>query len=155
MTKLIIFSAVSYLAQVSLIFTEIDATLFPTSRKLIFGIDFWSRDHIRMGWFIHLVAKFGANICMQSDDTDTVRRSIWRPTTCWILIISEFAALHYYSRLVLELPTEFRSAISYTIVPDVRLITLREFASGFDFWTRGHLRMATIHLLAKHGANNK
>ena len=67
------------------------------------------------------------------------------------LIISEFAAFRYYSRLVLELPTEFGS----TIVPDVRLITLREFASGFDFWTRGHLRMATIHLLAKHGANNK
>jgi len=49
MTKLIIFSAVSYLAQVSLIFTEIDATLFPTLRKLTFGFDFWSRDHIRMG----------------------------------------------------------------------------------------------------------
>ena len=94
------------------------------------------------------MAKFGANICMQSDDTDTDT-----DTTCWILIISELAAFRYYSRLVLELPTEFGS--TRPIVPDVRLITLREFASGFDFWTRGHLRMATIHLLAKHGANNK
>jgi len=29
----------------------------------------------------------------------------------------------------------------------------RELTSGFDFWSRGHLRMAVMHLPTKLGAN--
>jgi len=30
----------------------------------------------------------------------------------------------------------------------------RELTSGFDFWSRGHLRMAVMHLSIKFGADN-
>ena len=32
-------------------------------------------------------------------------------------------------------------------------MTSRELTSGFDFWSRGHLRMAVTHLPVKFGAN--
>jgi len=32
-------------------------------------------------------------------------------------------------------------------------MTSRELTSGFDFWSRGHLRMAVMHLPIKFGAN--
>ena len=35
---------------------------------------------------------------------------------------------------------------------DARLMTSREFTSGFDFWSSGHLRMALMHLTIKFGA---
>jgi len=32
-------------------------------------------------------------------------------------------------------------------------MTSRELTSGFDFWSRGHLRMAVMHLPVKFGAD--
>ena len=32
-------------------------------------------------------------------------------------------------------------------------MTSRELTSGFDFWSRGHLRMAVMHLLVKFVAD--
>ena len=32
-------------------------------------------------------------------------------------------------------------------------MTSRELTSGFDFWSRGHLRMAVMHLPVQFGAN--
>ena len=32
-------------------------------------------------------------------------------------------------------------------------MTSRELTSGFDFWSRGHLRIAVIHLSIKFGAD--
>ena len=32
-------------------------------------------------------------------------------------------------------------------------MTSCELTSGFNFWSRGHLRMAVIHLLIKHGTD--
>jgi len=32
-------------------------------------------------------------------------------------------------------------------------MTLRELTSDFDFWSRGHLRMAVMHLPVKFGAD--
>ena len=32
-------------------------------------------------------------------------------------------------------------------------MTSRELTSGFDFWSRGHLHMAVIHLPVKFGAD--
>jgi len=29
----------------------------------------------------------------------------------------------------------------------------RELTSGFDFWSRGHLRVAVMHLYIKYGAD--
>ena len=36
---------------------------------------------------------------------------------------------------------------------DVHLMTSRELTSGFDFWSRDHLRMAVVHLPVKFGAD--
>jgi len=38
------------------------------------------------------------------------------------------------------------------IVTDLQLMTSRELTSGFDFWPRGHLRMAVMHLTIKFDA---
>jgi len=32
-------------------------------------------------------------------------------------------------------------------------MTSRELTSGFDFWSRGHFRMAVVHLPIKYGAD--
>ena len=32
-------------------------------------------------------------------------------------------------------------------------MTSRELTSGFDFWSRGHLRMAVMHLHIKYGTD--
>jgi len=32
-------------------------------------------------------------------------------------------------------------------------MTSRELTSGFDFWSRGHLRMAVVHLPIKFGVD--
>jgi len=40
-----------------------------------------------------------------------------------------------------------------TYASDVHLMTSRELTSGFDFWSRGHLRMAVMHLHIKYGTD--
>jgi len=40
-----------------------------------------------------------------------------------------------------------------TYVTDLHLMTSRELTSDFDFWSRGHLRMAVMHLPIKFGAD--
>jgi len=53
--------------------------------------------------------------------------------------------------------TEFVSNICYshwdrrTYASDIHLITSRELTSGFDFWLRGHLCVAVVHLTMKSG----
>jgi len=36
---------------------------------------------------------------------------------------------------------------------DIHLMTSRELTSGFDFWSRGHICMAVMHLPMKFGAD--
>ena len=54
--------------------------------------------------------------------------------------------------------TKFGSNICYshwdrrTYASEINLMTLHELTSGFDFWSRGHLRMAAMHLPIKFGA---
>ena len=55
--------------------------------------------------------------------------------------------------------TKFGSYICYshrdrrTSASDFHLMTSRELTFGFDFWTRGHLRMAMMHFHIKFGAD--
>jgi len=61
--------------------------------------------------------------------------------------------------VVFVLYTKFSSNICYshwdrrTYASDFHLMTSRELTSGFDFWSRGHLRMAVAHLYIKFGAD--
>jgi len=54
--------------------------------------------------------------------------------------------------------TKFGSNICYshrdrrTYASDIHLTTSRELTSGFDFWSRGHLRMPVMLLPIKFGA---
>ena len=59
--------------------------------------------------------------------------------------------------MVFVLCTKFGSNICYshyrrTYASDLHLMTSRELTSGFDVWSRGHLRMAVMHLPMKFGA---
>ena len=62
-------------------------------------------------------------------------------------------------RAVFLFSTKFGSNICYshrdrhTYASDLNLMTSRELTSGFDFWSRGHLRMAMMHLHIKFGAD--
>ena len=55
--------------------------------------------------------------------------------------------------------TKFGSNICYshwdrrTHAEDLNLMTSRKLTSGFDFWSRGHLCMAVMHLHIKFGAD--
>ena len=57
--------------------------------------------------------------------------------------------------MVLELHIKFCSniCVQHTYVLDVHLMTSRELTSGFDFWSRGHVRMAVVHLRIKFGVD--
>jgi len=54
--------------------------------------------------------------------------------------------------------TKFVSNICYshrdrrTYASDLQLITSREYTSGVDFWSCGHLRVALLHLTIEFGA---
>ena len=60
--------------------------------------------------------------------------------------------------MVFVLCAKFGSNICYsdqdqrTYASDIHLMTSRELTSGFDFWSRGHLRMAVMHRPIKVGA---
>jgi len=61
--------------------------------------------------------------------------------------------------VVFVLCSKFSTNICYsrrdrrTYASDIHLMTSRELTSGFDFWSRGHLRMAVMHLPIKFGAD--
>ena len=45
------------------------------------------------------------------------------------------------------------SVIGRSYPSEIHLMTSRDLTSGFDFWSRGHLRMAIMHLCIKFGAD--
>jgi len=55
--------------------------------------------------------------------------------------------------------TKFGSNICYshrdrrTYASGIHFMTSREVTSGFDFWSRGHLRLAMMHLPTKFDAD--
>ena len=61
--------------------------------------------------------------------------------------------------MVFVLCTKFGSNICYshrdrrTYASDIHLMTSREITSGFDFWSRGHLHMASMHIPIKYKAD--
>jgi len=58
--------------------------------------------------------------------------------------------LFYYSAI---LATTSINACLLTYASDFHFITSRELTSGFDFWSRGHLRMAVMNLPIQFGAD--
>jgi len=129
-----------------------------TSRELTSGFDFWSRGHLRMA-VMHLSIKFGADIFIQAGVIDifpkfkTAAAAILDFQVMWIW------PFQHVDSMVFVLWTKFGSNICCnhwdrcTCASDVHLMTSRDLTSGFDFWSRGHLRAAMVHLPIKCGAN--
>ena len=75
----------------------------------------------------------------------------WRPPPSWIFSLCEFghsgvlAVGHLCS-----VPNLVQISVIVTEIDahasDLHLMTSRELTSSFDFWSRGHLRVAVLHL---------
>jgi len=83
----------------------------------------------------------------------------WRPPPSWTFKSCTFGTFRHVNSVVLGLYIKFGSNIcdshwgQHTYALDVHLMTSRELTSGFDFWSRGYLRMAVVHLPIKFGAD--
>ena len=90
---------------------------------------------------------FCANSSIQFGVIDIFRNPIWRPPPPWIFKSCKFGTFRHVSSVVLELYIKFGSNIydshwdRCTYTSHFHLMTSRELTSGFDFWSRGHLRM--------------
>ena len=129
-----------------------------TSRELTSGFDLWSRGHLRMA-VMHLHIKFGADIFIHSGVIDNFPKFKMAAAA-----ISDFQIMWIWlfgcvDSVKFEICTKVGSNICYsnwdrrTYASDVHLMTSCELTSGFDFWSRGHLRMAMMHLPVKFGAD--
>ena len=130
-----------------------------TSRELTSGFDFWSRSHLRMAvhgasshkiWCIYLYPV--RSYWHFSKIQDGVRRHLGFFRLCEfgysdVLTVWYLCSVPNWVKIYAWLlrSTQFAS--------DVHLMTSRELTSGFDFWSRSHLRMAVMHLLVKFGAD--
>ena len=82
----------------------------------------------------------------------------WRQTPSWIFRLCEFG---YSDVLTVWYLCWVPNLVQiYVIITEIdaltiltHLMTSRELTSGFDFWSRGHLRMAVLHLHIKFGAD--
>ena len=84
----------------------------------------------------------------------------WRPPPSWIFSLCKFGHfcvfVVWYLCSVPNLVQIFFIIIHWdrrTYASDVHLMTSRELTSGFDIWSRDHLRMASTHIPVKYGAD--
>jgi len=122
-----------------------------TSRELTSGFEFWSGGHLRMA-AVHLPIKFGVDICIQSRVDDIFSKFKMAAAAILDFQFMWIWPFRRVDRAVFVFCTKFGSIICYshwdrhTYASDVYLMTSRELPSGFNFWSRGHLRMAMVHL---------
>jgi len=129
-----------------------------TSRELTSGFDFWSAGHLRMA-VMHLPIKFGVDICIQSRVIDISLKfkmaaaAIFDFQFIWIWPFRRVDSVWFV------FCAKFGSNICYcywdrrTYASDLHLMTSRELTFGFDFWSRGYLCMAVVHLPMKFVAD--
>jgi len=129
-----------------------------TSRELTSGFDFWSRGHLRMA-VMHLPINVGADIFISSGVIGIFLKFKMAAAAILDFQVSWISPFWHVDSVVFVLCTKFGSNIGYshwdrrTYPSDLRLMTSRELTFGFDFWSRGHLRMAVMHLPIKFGAD--
>ena len=127
-----------------------------TLRELTSGFDFWSRGHLRV-----VVMHFP--ILMQDTFIQSKVINIFPKFKMAAAAILDFQFMWIWpfrrvDSVVFVFCTKFGSNICYshwdrhTYASDLHLMTSRELTSGFDYWSRGHLRMAVMHLPVKFGA---
>jgi len=122
-----------------------------TSRKLTSGFDFWSAGHPRMA-VVHLTIKFGVDICIQSRVVDISLKFKLAAAAIFDFQLIWIWAFRRVDRVAFVFCAIFGSNICYshwdrrTYASELHMMTSRELISGFDFWSRGHLRVAVVHL---------
>ena len=125
------------------------------SQELTSGFDFWSRGHLRMA-VMHLHIKFGADIFIQSGVVDNFPKLKMAAAAILDFQVMRIWPFRRVDSMAFVFCTKLGKNIHNgrrTYASDVHLITSRELTSGFDFWSRGHLRMAVMHLPVKFGAD--
>jgi len=122
------------------------------SRKLTSGFDFWSAGHLRMA-VVHLPMNIGVDICIQFRVIDISLKFKMAAPPSWIFSLYKFLHTSKHINVVgFMLCAKFGSNNCYShwdrrkYASDIHLMTSREFTSGFNFWSRGHLRVAVVHL---------
>ena len=121
-----------------------------TSRDLTSGFDFWSQSSPhRCDASSHII---WCKISLSSPKLLTFfRNSRWRRRHLGFSVYVNLA-IRRVGSVVFVFSAEFGSNICYshwdrhTYASDLHLMTSRELTSGFDFWSRGHLRVAVVHL---------
>jgi len=130
-----------------------------TSRELTSGFDVWSRGHLRIA-VMHLPIYFDARYIYPVRIVIDIFPKFKMAATA--ILDFQFMWIWPFRRVdsvVFVLCTKFCSNIYYSYwdrrkyAADLRLMTSRELTFGFDFWSRGHLCMAVMHLHMKFGAN--
>jgi len=108
---------------------------------------------------MHLPTKFCANSSIQFKVIDIFRNPRRRLPPYWIFKSCTFGTFRHVNIVVLELYIKFGSNICdshwdhHTYALDVHLMTSLKLTSDFDFWSRGHLCMAVVHLPIKFGVD--
>ena len=114
-------------------------------------------------WPMHYPAKFDADI-LSSPELPIFLISHYLKTKIAAAAILYFQVMWIWpfrcvDSVVFELCTKFGSNVCHshwdrrTYDSDFQLMTSRELTSGFDFWSRGHLRVAMVHLHMTFGAD--
>jgi len=131
-----------------------------TSGELTSGFDFWSRGHLRSAWpWCIFPYNLMQDIFIQSKVIDIFSKFNMAAAAildCQFMWIWPFRRV---DSVVFVFCTKFGSNICYshwdrrTYASDFHLMTSLELTSGFDFWSRGHLCMAVMHLPMKFGTD--
>ena len=116
-----------------------------TSRELTSGF------HVVIS-VMHLPIKFGAYIFIQSRVIDIFPKSKMTAAAILDFQVMLIWPFRHFDSVVCVLCTKFGSNICTshrdrrTYLSDLHLTTSRELTSGFNFWSRGHLRIAVMQL---------
>jgi len=110
--------------------------------------------HLRMA-AMHLPINFCAHSSIQFGVIDIFRNPRWRPPPSWIFSLCEFGHSGVLiGQYLCSVPNLVQISVIVTEIDilhryasDLNLMTSRELTSGFDFWSRGHIRVAVVHLL--------
>ena len=145
--------ATYYVPDVRLIYTSLFIIIM-TSRKKV-PVSILAMFHLRMA-VMHLPTNFCANSSIQFGVIDIFRNTRRRPPPSWIFNLCEFghsgvligqylcSVPNLVQLQIYVIVTEID--IRHTYASDLNLMTSRELTSGFDFWSRDHLRVAFVHL---------
>ena len=138
----------NFCANSSIQFGVID--IFPKSKMAAAAIlDFqWSRGHLRVAVPYNLVQ----DIFIQSKVIDIFPKFKMAAAAVLDFQFMSIWPLLRVGSVVFVFCTKLGSNICYshwdrrTFASDLHLMTSRELTSGFDIWSRGHLRVAVVHL---------